>query len=137
MEKPEGAITAGVMELLGTVPFSEVVKIKGGSAQESGLPDVLFTCRAPGGRAVWIEVKAPGEKPRKLQAYKLERWKRAGAISLVVHSVDELEVILGHLHVLPVEAPIPVVWKRGTPDDWEHFYQDDPAGRRMRGEEVA
>ena len=78
------------MELLRTVPSSEVVKIKGGSAQESGLPDILFTCRALGGRAVWIEVKAPGEKPRKLQAYKLERWRRAGAISLVVHSVDEL-----------------------------------------------
>ncbi len=113
MEKLENGrrgITAAVMALLRTVPDSVVVKVKGGCAQESGLPDVYFTCAALAGRSVWIEVKAPGERLRRLQRYKLDRLRQAGAFTSVVHSLAEVEALLLHLHVLPQDRPEPVTW---------------------------
>ena len=110
MARQETDITADIVELLEAVPESEVVKLKGGAAQESGLPDLLFTCAALGGRAVWIEVKKPGETPRKLQGYKLDRWRRAGCVAVSVTSVGHVEAMLGHLRVFPAIDPEPVAW---------------------------
>lgn len=118
LENGKGGITSEVKSLLNSVPDSAVVKIKGGAAQESGLPDFLFTCAALGGRAVLIEVKRPGEEPRKLQAYKLRRFWRAGALAYAVRSVDEVRILLSHLGVLTVETtePEPYEVKRGPFD---------------------
>lgn len=106
LESGRDGITGEVRVLLESVPDSAVVKIKGGAAQESGLPDFYFTCAALSGRSVWIEVKRPGEEPRKLQQYKLDKFRRAGAMAISITSVDELESILGYLHVLPVAKSI-------------------------------
>jgi hypothetical protein len=100
LESGKYGITSEVKTLLESVQDSAVVKIKGGSAQESGLPDFIFTCAALKGRAVWIEVKSPGRKPRKLQSYKIRRFWRAGALAWVVQSVDELRILLNHLGVV-------------------------------------
>lgn len=45
---------------------------------------------APGGRAYFIEVKRPGEKPTHRQAIFLETMARHGAHIAVIHSMDEL-----------------------------------------------
>lgn len=123
LENGKNGIKEEVMELLGSVPDSVVIKVKGGAAQESGLPDFYFTCAALGGRSVWIELKQLGEGPKKLQGYKLDRLRRAGAVAETCHSVVEVEQLLSRLGVQVREEA-----------DWERFYAEDEAGRRMRGE---
>lgn len=50
--------------------------------------------RISDGKAVYIEVKLPGEHPREDQRLFLEAMGRTGAISGVAHSVQEaLEII--------------------------------------------
>lgn len=56
-----------------------------------GDPDIFGSL---GSRHVELEVKRPGEKLTKLQAAMLERWKAAGAIAGVVHSVEEAKQLL-------------------------------------------
>lgn len=55
-----------------------------------GVPDriVMF----PGGRIAFVEVKAPGEKPRPLQAVRHELLRRLG---FRVYILDEIEKIGG------------------------------------------
>jgi len=36
----------------------------------------------------------PGKKPTKLQEVTLEQWRKAGAITGVVHSVEEVKEVL-------------------------------------------
>lgn len=88
-----------ILEILRAVPYSAAVKVAGNAFQESGLPDIFFTCRDLAGRAVWIELKKPGEKARKLQAYKIRHFRRAGAVAVVVDSVKEVWMMLDDLGV--------------------------------------
>lgn len=46
------------------------------------------------GRYVAIEVKKPGKNLRRAQAYKLDKLRKAGAITLVAHSVDDVKEYL-------------------------------------------
>lgn len=45
--------------------------------------------RCSDGKAIYIEVKLPGEHPREDQKKFLEAMKRTGAITGVAHSVEE------------------------------------------------
>ena len=56
-----------------------------------GIPDIIGCYR---GRFVALEVKRPGEQPRAIQAVVLKALKRAGAITAVVHSLDETKEVL-------------------------------------------
>lgn len=51
-----------------------------------GVPDrlVLF----PGGNQVFVELKAPGEKPRKQQQYRIKQISATGAIVRVIDSKE-------------------------------------------------
>lgn len=51
-----------------------------------GAPDRLFM---KGGRALFIEFKATGEKPDPLQVREIERMRKAG---MEVHVIDDIEV---------------------------------------------
>lgn len=52
--------------------------------------------RIADGRAFYIEVKLPGEKPREDQQKFLDAMSRAGALSGCAHSVEEaLEIVRG------------------------------------------
>ena len=49
----------------------------------------IFGHRISDGRAIYIEVKLPGEKPREDQQKFLEAMRRTGAIAGCAHSVEE------------------------------------------------
>jgi hypothetical protein len=51
------------------------------------------------GRHVEIELKRPGAGLTKLQAYRLEEWRRAGALTGVVHNLEELEALMAAVEV--------------------------------------
>lgn len=54
----------------------------------------IFGHRISDGKAIYIEVKLPGEKPRDDQQKFLDAMKRAGAITGCAHSVEEaLEIV--------------------------------------------
>lgn len=56
----------------------------------------IFGHRCSDGRALYIEVKLPGEKPREDQKKFIEAMKRTGAIAGVAHSIEEaLEIVKG------------------------------------------
>ncbi len=54
----------------------------------------IWGFRHADGKMFFIEVKLPGEKPRKDQRKFLETMQKAGAIAGVAHSIDEaLEIV--------------------------------------------
>lgn len=68
------------------------IKVQG-NAQRSGEPDIDGCYR---GRSLKLEVKRPQGtyKPSELQLAVLSMWKEAGALTGVVHSVDEVKALL-------------------------------------------
>lgn len=52
-----------------------VEKIHGGPTQRAGLPDLTVIYQ---GKAIWLEVKVPGEKATPIQAQVLEEIRQAG-----------------------------------------------------------
>lgn len=61
------------------------------SPSRRGVPDRL--CLLPGGRVVFVEVKAPGRKPTALQQAEHERLRALGFDVRVVDSLDEVEAL--------------------------------------------
>jgi hypothetical protein len=67
-------------------------KIAGGPMQMAGVPDLLTIKH---GRAVFMEVKQPGKKPRPLQVQRMKEIREiGGAVAEVVTSKAEAERIL-------------------------------------------
>jgi len=97
--RTESDLKEEILAILKAVPYSVAVKVAGSKFQESGLPDIFFTCRDLGGRAVWVELKKLGEKARKLQEYKIKRLRRAGAVAVVVDTVKDVWIMLDDLGV--------------------------------------
>lgn len=56
------------------------------SPSRRGVPDRLITL--PGGRIVFVELKAPGKKPTKLQLKDHERRRALGCEVLVIDSLE-------------------------------------------------
>lgn len=55
----------------------------------SGFPDRI--CLLPRGRVYFVELKKPGEKPRKLQLYWHEKLKQLGFSVLVIDNTDKVK----------------------------------------------
>ena len=92
--KPEAKVTKAIrnyLKPLETTGQAFVVKIAGGPRQRAGLPDLLILYR---GRAVWLEIKAPGENPTPLQEATLRRIRNAGGIGECVRSAEEVRAII-------------------------------------------
>jgi len=53
---------------------------------ENGVPDRLVLL--PGGKAIFVELKRPGEKPRKLQLLNHKRLRTLGFDVRVIDSID-------------------------------------------------
>ena len=57
-----------------------------------GVPDrlVLF----PGGKVAFVELKAPGEKPRKLQQVRIKQLRKMGFMCFVVDGLEMISDVL-------------------------------------------
>lgn len=75
-----------------------------------GMPDIM-ACLPPVGRLLLIEVKREGEEPSKAQEMFLDEFHGVGALAMVAHSVDDVDVRLAR------------IWRR--PEDECHC--DDPS----------
>jgi len=62
------------------------MKIAGGPMQRTGIPDLLAVID---GRAVFLEVKRPGNKATKLQLHRIAELRGAGATAEVVTNWNE------------------------------------------------
>ena len=60
-----------------------------------GMPDRLVLL--PHGRFCFVEVKAPGEKPRPLQAYRHRQLRRLGFKVYVLDGTEQIEGILDRI----------------------------------------
>lgn len=59
------------------------------SPGNDGVPDRLVCF--PGGRIVFVELKAPGQKPRPLQLVQIDRLQRLGCGVLVIDSKTKVD----------------------------------------------
>ena len=72
--------------------LSDHVKALGGlslkltTLHTTGLPDRL--CLLPGGRCLFVELKAPGKKPRKIQTYMHHKLRGLGFKVLIIDSKE-------------------------------------------------
>jgi len=90
-KKPlEKTITNNIIRYLNSLPACYARKVHS-SRYASGFPDVICVRE---GIAIFIEVKRPGNRPTPLQLSELERWREAGAITLVAYSVDDVKDIM-------------------------------------------
>ena len=80
-------------KLIRAVRLSGGLALKFVSPGLNGVPDRLLLLM--GGRAVFCEVKAPGEKPRPLQVRRMEQLRKLG---FRVYVVDSAEQIGGMMH---------------------------------------
>jgi hypothetical protein len=93
--QPEARLVRQIIKHLEEVfPTAQIRKRHGGPYATAGDPDI-YLCVA--GRHLEIEVKMPGENPTSLQNQRLVQWGRAGALTVVVHTVSELECWLERL----------------------------------------
>jgi len=57
----------------------------------SGVPDRI--CLFPGGRVIFVETKAPGEKPSSLQKKRHDELKKLGFKVLIIDSEEKINEI--------------------------------------------
>jgi len=85
---------------------AKVIKTHGGPFTPTGTPDLVGCVN---GRAFVLEVKRPGQRPRRIQEHELEQWRKAGAIAGVVTSVEEaLAVVFGETSNQGIDRKRPV-----------------------------
>lgn len=76
---------------------SEIKKIGGlafkfESMGNNGVPDRCVVL--PGGEVWFVELKRPGEKPRKLQVYQLSKLRALGSKVRVISSYEDIEYFI-------------------------------------------
>jgi len=87
----EKSIVNSILKYLNSLPQCRAEKTWGGGYGNAGKPDITGCLK---GRRFELEVKKPGGKLTKLQEVTLRKWFEAGAITGVVHSVDEVKEVL-------------------------------------------
>ena len=95
----EANLKRRVMQMLSAeYPGAVVRKRHGSSYSTVGDPDLEVLYR---GIHVECELKRPGEVPTAIQVRRLAEWEAAGAVCVVVHSVEEMRQVMSNLpHVL-------------------------------------
>ncbi len=58
----------------------------------AGIPDRLVLM--PNGKCAFVELKAPGEKPRKLQQIRMKQLKKLGFKCYVIDGVEQIKPML-------------------------------------------
>jgi len=87
----EKSIVTKILRYLKTVPGCFCWKEHGGLYGTAGIPDIIACVN---GRFVAFEVKTPSGKATKLQKATIKKILNAGGVAEIVHSVDEVKVIL-------------------------------------------
>lgn len=81
--------------------LSEAVRHAGGLALKfispgfNGVPDRLLLLM--GGKVAFVEVKAPGEKPRPLQLHRIAQLRKLGFRVYVLDDVEQIPILLGEM----------------------------------------
>lgn len=73
----------------------EVKKLNGMCLKQTslaGIPDRLVLM--PGGKMAFVELKAPGEKPRKLQQIRIKQLRKMGFMCFVVDGLEMISNVL-------------------------------------------
>lgn len=61
----------------------------------AGIPDRLVVM--PGGMCAFIELKAPGEKPRKLQMVRMKQLSKLGFKCYVIDGIEQIKPVIDSL----------------------------------------
>jgi hypothetical protein len=75
--------------------YDEIKTVGGMCLKQTGLagiPDRLVLL--PNGKCAFVELKAPGEKPRKLQQIRMKQLKKLGFKCYVVDGVEQIKPML-------------------------------------------
>ena len=72
-------------------------------ASKSGYSDIL-ACKPPHGRFWSIEVKKPGERPSRIQYYRLSQLRKRGAIAFWCDSYDMFLVEFNNCTILETNS---------------------------------
>jgi hypothetical protein len=67
------------------------VKLHGGPMQRSGVPDLLVVID---GRVVFVELKAPGNEPSRLQEHTIAQIEAAGGTAEWVDNLDDFKTLI-------------------------------------------
>lgn len=88
----ESNITKSILEYLNSLPGCRAEKLQGG-ATASGRADINACYQ---GRTLRIEVKTPDHKNKasEKQKHNLDKWYKAGAIVMVVYSLDAVKCFI-------------------------------------------
>ena len=86
----ETVLTKNILGWLNKLAGCYARKIPGGFFS-SGWPD---TVGCYGGRFFAIEVKRPGCEPTELQSKEIDRWRSAGGLVIVAHSLEEVQAFM-------------------------------------------
>ena len=76
----------------------EVNKLNGMCLKQNGIagiPDRLVLL--PNGKCAFVELKAPGEKPRKLQEIRMKQLRKLGFKTYVVDGVEQIGGVLDEI----------------------------------------
>jgi len=102
--KPESHLIKQILKFLRALPECNARKVHGGPFASAGEPDIDAVYR---GVPLKLEAKVGGNKPTALQGKTLEDWRRAGAVTAVVRSVEDVEHIINELdRVFKVAPPV-------------------------------
>ena len=79
--------------------LTDAIKSRDGMALKqtgmAGIPDRLVLL--PNGKCAFVELKAPGEKPRKLQEIRMQQPRKLGFKTYVVDGVEQIGGVLDEI----------------------------------------
>ena len=75
-----------IQRALNALEECKCFNVHGNAFIEVGTPDIVGCYR---GKTFVFECKLPGEKPTKIQSYRLQEWGESGAITAVVCNVED------------------------------------------------
>lgn len=99
---PETSIQNQVLKYLNSLPECMAENVSG-NAQQSGRADINACYK---GVCLKIELKDPttGYKPSAQQLLYLKKWRRAGAVTAVCYSLDEVKEVLRKIDERTMES---------------------------------
>lgn len=100
MTKEYNGVVVKIMKYINALPNGKAINIHGSVYSEKGTPDIIGCI---GSKFVAFECKKKGGKPTEIQEYRIQQWRKAGAIAHIVYSFDEAKRVLDILQVLQSE----------------------------------